>query len=208
MSHIFVSYHTDDLVYVRSLSLFLRDSGFDIWLDNRHEQTNAWDRTILRAIEDSSVFVAVMSPTAQAADNVLREVFLAAQWKKPVIGIRLAGKNWPIIPEKQTLSVSDLHSTLIAKLCDYLHPKQECGSDKTHLTKSTELHNQDLVHHFFQAYGERRWDDALAYLMRIQMGHTPMGFRWQAYEREVRAQLKTIRATTTQPDAVSNAANA
>lgn len=97
MSHVFISYSTQNSDYAYQLAEKLRAEGFDIWIDNRQlRSSDNWWESIVRALRGCAAFIVIMSPEARNSRWVQREVTLADNWRKPTFPLLLAGENWEI----------------------------------------------------------------------------------------------------------------
>jgi LysM repeat protein len=97
MSHVFISYSTQNSNYAYQLADKLRDEGFDIWIDNRElRSSDNWWESIVKALRGCAAFIVIMTPESRTSKWVQREVTLADNWQKPTFPILLAGDNWEI----------------------------------------------------------------------------------------------------------------
>jgi formylglycine-generating enzyme required for sulfatase activity len=95
MSHVFISYSKRNRVYARQLAERLLELGFDVWIDDRIDYGENWEREIFKAIDGCSAFVVIMTPEAYESDWVLRECQYADRRKKPPLPILLEGEEFP-----------------------------------------------------------------------------------------------------------------
>jgi hypothetical protein len=95
MNHIFISYSRQDRDYARKLADSLLDAGFDVWIDDRIEYGDDWERVIFKAIDDCAAFVVVMSPASSESRWVQRERHYAEQRNKPPFPVLLVGEVFP-----------------------------------------------------------------------------------------------------------------
>ena len=97
MSHIFISYSTQNSAYAVKLADKLRDEGFNVWIDNAKLRSGQnWWEEIVYALRECGAIIAVMTPEAKASKWVQREVALADNWNKPAFPVLLNGENWEI----------------------------------------------------------------------------------------------------------------
>lgn len=97
MSHIFISYSTQNSSYAIRLAHKLREEGFDVWIDNsRLRSSENWWEKIVNALGNCAAVVVVMTPEARQSRWVQREVTLADNWRKPTFPMLLSGENWEI----------------------------------------------------------------------------------------------------------------
>lgn len=114
MAHIFISYSTQNSKYAYKLADYLRNAGFDVWVDNaRLRSSDDWWESIVHALRECSAFIVVMTPESRKSKWVQREVTLADNWHKPMFPVLLAGDNWEIFVRTQ---YEDVRSDVIAGL--------------------------------------------------------------------------------------------
>lgn len=93
MSHIFISYSKKNREYARALADRLLDEGFDIWIDDRIDYGENWERTIFRAIDDCAAFIVIMTPQSYDSLWVQRECHYAEKRGKPPFPILQDGEE-------------------------------------------------------------------------------------------------------------------
>ena len=102
MSHIFISYSTQDKDYAYKLADELRERGFNIWIDNDAlRSSDNWWRSIVDALTAADAVVVLMSPSSEQSRWVEREVHLADNLRKPTFPLLLKGENFPIFVTTQ-----------------------------------------------------------------------------------------------------------
>ena len=85
---VFVSYSSRDRMVVLRLVESLRNSGFNIWVDQGGlHGASQWSEQIVEAIEQTAAFVLVGSSHSFASHNVVKETSLASEQRKPIIPI-------------------------------------------------------------------------------------------------------------------------
>jgi TIR domain len=89
---IFVSYSRSDAEYVTKLVEYLRAQGLTIWVDANLDPGDRWNTTIREQIEASAVLLLVMTPAAEAAEWVERELQYAQSLGRPIVPLLLDGK--------------------------------------------------------------------------------------------------------------------
>lgn len=114
MSHVFISYSTQDITYASRLAEKLRAEGFDVWIDNRRLRSSEdWWRSIVLAIDACAAFVVLLTPRSDQSKWVQREITLADQRNKPIFPLLLAGDidtpNWALFVRTQYEDVRDGH---------------------------------------------------------------------------------------------------
>lgn len=95
MSYIFISYSKKNHDYARRLADYLRDHGFDVWIDDRIEYGDDWEQTIFDRIKNCTAFIVVMSPDSYASKWVQRECHFAEKHNKPTFPILYMGDEFP-----------------------------------------------------------------------------------------------------------------
>lgn len=87
--HVFISYAHADGAFVLPLAERLRQSGLQVWIDDRGLQGGVdWERTIENALYDCAQFLIVLSPAAVASPEVRGEVRVALDEGKPILPVR------------------------------------------------------------------------------------------------------------------------
>jgi formylglycine-generating enzyme required for sulfatase activity len=95
MSHIFISYSKQNKTYARKLADQLKQEGFEVWIDDRIDYGDTWERAIFKAIDQCLAFVVIMTPESYESDWVLRECQYADKRKKPQFPVLLDGEEFP-----------------------------------------------------------------------------------------------------------------
>lgn len=96
MGYIFVSYSRKDSAFVDRLISELEKAGHEVWIDRTDIKSGEqWRRQIVAAIDDSDIFLAMLSPNSVTSDNVRRELDLAEEAKKRVIPIIIEPTSIP-----------------------------------------------------------------------------------------------------------------
>jgi hypothetical protein len=87
---IFVSYSRDDGPKVTIIVDELERSGLRTWIDTRRESdAQRFARPIVQAIRTSKACAFMCSPTAYRSDHVVRELYLADKYGKPMIPVEI-----------------------------------------------------------------------------------------------------------------------
>jgi Tol biopolymer transport system component len=95
MSHVFISYSKKNRSYARKLADHLLSLGFDVWIDDRIDYGEMWERTIFKAIDDCAALIVIMTPESYASDWVLREIQYADRRHKSQFPVLLDGEDFP-----------------------------------------------------------------------------------------------------------------
>lgn len=91
--HIFISYSRKDEDVMRRIVGFLRNQGFNVWVDNEKlvPGTTVWEEEIEKAIRSASAVVVVLSPDSKQSVWVRREISFAEGFRKRIFPILVAG---------------------------------------------------------------------------------------------------------------------
>jgi adenylate cyclase len=96
MADIFISYSRKDSSRALSLAEKLRTHGISIWIDQHGiEGASSWSGEIVRAINQCTGFIVLLSAASVESDNVVREVALAFEKKKKILPIELESVALP-----------------------------------------------------------------------------------------------------------------
>src|SRR3984957_10918424 len=89
-SRVFLSYASPDAEVANQVCLFLESHGVSCWMAPRDVKPGAaYADAIVRAINEASALVLVLSASAMASEHVSREVERAASKHKPVVAFRV-----------------------------------------------------------------------------------------------------------------------
>ncbi len=93
---VFVSYSRQDNDKVQELTGKLRAAGVRLWMDVRNIDGAAmWGEEIVNAVAKSKVLLLLVSKTAVASQNVLKEVLLASERKGHILPVDLEATEIP-----------------------------------------------------------------------------------------------------------------
>jgi hypothetical protein len=93
---LFISYSHRDKQEVEPIVLQIEKMGRRIWMDRTGITGQAgWAGQIVRAIRECHAVVLLASPNSYASDQVVRELYLAMNHKKPIVPIELAPAELP-----------------------------------------------------------------------------------------------------------------
>jgi adenylate cyclase len=96
MADIFISYSRKDSGYALEFADKLRSSGRSIWIDQHGiEGASSWSGEIVRAINQCTAFIVLLSRASIESDNVVREIALAFEKKKKILPIELESVTLP-----------------------------------------------------------------------------------------------------------------
>lgn len=147
MSHVFISYSKKNRVYARQLAAHLLSLGFDIWIDDRIDYGESWERVIFRAIDSCAAFLVIMTPESYDSDWVLRECQYAEKRRKPQFPVLLAGEEFPRYGPTQYADVRDgglPPAEFYERLAIYAPRQTNAGSDVTEGQVATTTENTPL----------------------------------------------------------------
>lgn len=88
-SALFVSYSRDDGPEVTNLVAALEQSGLSTWLDTRRVGGERFAGPIVQAIRGARACAFMCSASAYSSDHVVRELYLADKYRKPMIPVEL-----------------------------------------------------------------------------------------------------------------------
>jgi len=94
-NHIFVSYSKKNRDYARSFADYLLTSGFNVWIDDRIDYGQNWERAIFKAIDECAAFIVIMTPESYESDWVQRECAHADARGKSQFPVLLDGEVFP-----------------------------------------------------------------------------------------------------------------
>lgn len=91
MSHVFISYSKKNREYARAIADKLLDEGFNVWIDDRIDYGENWERVIFKAIDDCAAFIVLMTPQSYESIWVQRECHYAEKRGKPPFPVLVDG---------------------------------------------------------------------------------------------------------------------
>src|SRR5688572_8035642 len=98
MGHIFISYSRQDCEFVDKLITELAEQDFNTWRDTDNIGGGAaWRAAISRAIRNCEAFLVVLSPQSVASKNVVKELSLADEHRRPIVPVRF--QEFESLPE-------------------------------------------------------------------------------------------------------------
>ncbi len=97
MPDIFISYSRKDSEQATSLAEKLRAEGADVWMDTASlAAAETWSAEIVGAINNSKIFIVLLSPSSIASHNVNKEVLLASEKRKTIFSGRENFEHGPL----------------------------------------------------------------------------------------------------------------
>lgn len=92
---VFVSYSHRDGTTVEQLVKDIEQAGYKVWIDRQSPMSRRYAAPIVRAIKSSRVVALMCSENSFASDHVIREVYVAGDYKKPFIAFQLDQSEFP-----------------------------------------------------------------------------------------------------------------
>jgi hypothetical protein len=92
---VFISYSRQDGQAVDQLARQIEQLGYVIWIDRQSTGSQRYAAPIVRAIRTSRLVALMCSRNAFASDHVIREVYVAGDFKKPFIAFQLDPTDFP-----------------------------------------------------------------------------------------------------------------
>jgi hypothetical protein len=92
---VFVSYSRQDVSHVDPLVEQIERLGFGVWIDRDSSGSQRYAAQIVRAIRTSKMVALMCSQHAFASDHVIREVYVAGDFKKPFLAFMLDVTEFP-----------------------------------------------------------------------------------------------------------------
>ena len=92
----FISYSRRDAAQVNALASRIETAGFKVWIDTQaSDAVPRYAGRIVGAIRSSNVVALMCSRDAFASDHVIREVYVAGDFKKPFVAVQLDEAEFP-----------------------------------------------------------------------------------------------------------------
>jgi len=103
---VFISYAAKDRERVLGLVKRLRDAGVTVWIDQAGiDVATMWSQEIVNAIHNCKVMLLSISPFSTESENVVKELALASERKKPIIPVYLEPADIPGTMEYQLAGI-------------------------------------------------------------------------------------------------------
>lgn len=102
MTYIFISYHLENETYAQKLGDFLMSEGFDIWLDDRTDESV----NLVDCVQNSAAVLFLMTTKGGESRWMQRELAAAVQKSKPYYPLLLEGRPWTLL---RGTPFTDLH---------------------------------------------------------------------------------------------------
>jgi hypothetical protein len=94
--YVFISYSHQDRGYVEKLAEYLTARDVPVWYDYQVETGTPFSQRIQMAIDECSVFIALLSPASAASDWARNELARARRIRKPIKPIKLVDADIPL----------------------------------------------------------------------------------------------------------------
>lgn len=96
---VFISYSRDDASMMHKVRQWLTKSNITVWTDDRLEPgTPSWKKAVQSAIENSTCFVILLTPSAKESDVVEMELGYALAHERIVLPVLAQGTNRTAVP--------------------------------------------------------------------------------------------------------------
>ena len=105
-AEVFISYAAKDRERVLGLVERLRKAGVTVWIDQAGiDVSTMWSQEIVSAIKGCKVMLLSISPHSTGSENVVKELALASERKKPIIPVHLEAAEIPETMEYQLAGI-------------------------------------------------------------------------------------------------------
>ena len=105
-AEVFISYAARDRERVLGLVERLRGAGVTVWIDQAGiDVSTMWSQEIVSAIKGCKVMLLSISPISTESENVVKELALASERKKPIIPVYLEAAEIPETMEYQLAGI-------------------------------------------------------------------------------------------------------
>ena len=105
-AEVFISYAARDRERVLGLVERLRGAGVTVWIDQAGiDVSTMWSQEIVSAIKGCKVMLLSISPNSTESENVVKELALASERKKPIIPVYLETAEIPETMEYQLAGI-------------------------------------------------------------------------------------------------------
>jgi serine/threonine-protein kinase len=105
-AEVFISYAARDRERVLGLVERLRKAGVTVWIDQAGiDVSTMWSQEIVSAIKGCKVMLLSISPHSTESENVVKELALASERKKPIIPVYLEAAEIPETMEYQLAGI-------------------------------------------------------------------------------------------------------
>ena len=93
---VFISYARSDREKVMPVVDILRGTGISVWVDEtKIDAATLWSEEIVDAINNCKAMVVMLSQNSTGSDNVVKELSIASEEKKPMLPVYLQRSQLP-----------------------------------------------------------------------------------------------------------------
>ena len=111
MIRVFVSYAHEDSLVIDIIQSHLAAAGYDIWIDRELiAGGELWRARIVEAIENSDVFLLMLSSNSVKSKHVLQELNIADGENKPILPVLIDAAE---IPREMKLQLAGLQAIML-----------------------------------------------------------------------------------------------
>jgi hypothetical protein len=119
VSHVFISYKTEDVDFAENVKSRLKEAGFTAWLDAEISAGEEWRTAIDRAMKDALALIVIMTPEAKVSEYVTYEwAFALGKGVKVIPVILRTTKLHPRLEVLQRLDFTNIKNRPWIKLID------------------------------------------------------------------------------------------
>ena len=156
---IFISYSRRDDAVMQRIVAFLREQGFDVWVDNEQltPGTPIWEAELEKAIKRADAVVVLLSPDSKTSPWVMRELVVAQRHQKEIFPLlvrgdedtslhfRLSTYQYIDLREKETLGLERLKTTVSRLFARLQRIEEEKERKETEEKKGREQKKADAL---------------------------------------------------------------
>lgn len=97
MASIYISYSRRDKDFAQRLTHDLEALGHQVWIDTKLESGESWRNASQEAIEQSDIFIVLISPASKESKWIMTEIDYALLLKKRLVPLLIADTDIPLI---------------------------------------------------------------------------------------------------------------
>jgi hypothetical protein len=87
--YVFVCYSHDERELVLEQVRWLRQNGFEVWIDEVMDAGNRWTEDLARAVEGCAAVLFFLSPRSTASRHCLDEIHFALECGRPIVPVEV-----------------------------------------------------------------------------------------------------------------------
>ncbi|MFN2150905.1 MAG: toll/interleukin-1 receptor domain-containing protein [Anaerolineales bacterium] len=111
MIRVFISYAHEDSSVIDNIQSHLDAAGYAVWIDRESiAGGELWRARIVEAIENSNVFLLILSPNSVKSKHVLQELNIADGESKPILPVLIGAAE---IPREMKLQLAGLQAIML-----------------------------------------------------------------------------------------------